>query len=786
MNEQEKIPISYFINLILPYKFFIAGSLVVFLGLAWVYLQTQPNNYRAKATMLLSQDKGGGGSIDDGFLGTEGGFNPYGGREDEIGYMESYTFIRKAVLRMDIGISYFQKKWIAQLPKARKLNPYHILVDSTHNQLVKIPIHVSPAGSDKVTVRIDAGSAWIYDLSSFELADQMSDIYLEKTIRSGEFIETPYLKFQVIVNDKFPFNTDLEYFFVINALPDLVERYQAKLHIKPESSESNILGLSSSGPLISLEEEFLNLVMDTYIKDKLDRKSSTGRNTMAFINMQIKQTADSLRAKEKALTLYKTSKGALGLNTSGTLQSAELTRLMTERSDLQVKLQFVKYIQESLATSDISQLPSPSSNELPDPLLRTLILSLSNLNQELAEIGFNQTENSPKYRSKLREIENTKASLVENVKSNISTLEISLRNVNGRIGRITGDISALPQVEEEINKMERDVLMIKNQYEYLLKKKADAGLIITSQEEDNLILDEARPESTSPVSPNRMLIFGLAFILGIGLPIGFVVLKELFQTKVTGQRDLDLMTDIPTLGFIIHNDSSSLRITNETQNTAFAECFRSLRVQVKYFGNKGTKQLVGFTSTWPNEGKSFCAANYAAVMALSGKKTLLVDLDLRSPSLQDYYLFGKGHGLTEYLQGSVNDWRDLLRNSDIDTLKLLPAGSITFKPLDLLEGERFANMLKEMRKEYDVIILDTPPIGQTADYNIVKEYLDFTSYVVRYKKTDKESLKQINMLYDTGIVTNIGLIINGVTEAFFNKYGDKGTYYGQYIGREYV
>ena len=112
--------------------------------------------------------------------------------------------------------------------------------------------------------------------------------------------------------------------------------------------------------------------------------------------------------------------------------------------------------------------------------------------------------------------------------------------------------------------------------------------------------------------------------------------------------------------------------------------------------------------------------------------------------------------------------------------------------LDELEDKKDARVefirdtLKEMRKEYDVIILDTPPIGQTADYNIVKEYLDFTSYVVRYKKTDKESLKQINMLYDTGIVTNIGLIINGVTEAFFNKYGDKGTYYGQYIGREYV
>jgi capsular exopolysaccharide synthesis family protein len=586
--------------------------------------------------------------------------------------------------------------------------------------------------------------------------------------------------------EEVPFNENVEYFFKMNSLSNLVDRYQKKLSIEPESSESNILGLYSTGSLISQEEDFLNLVMETYISDKLNRKSKTGRNTLAFIERQIAQTADSLRAKERELTAFKSRNGALGLNTSGSTQNAELTRLMNDRSDLQIRLEFVKYIQESLNDSDGTQIPTPSTNDISDPLLRSLIIQLSTLYQELSDIEFNSTVNSPKYKRKQKEIESARSALSENVNNNISSMELSLRNVNRRIGSITGQIGALPKIEEQINKMEREVDLIQNTYNYLLQKRADAALIGASQAKDNLVLDEARPKSNEPVSPNKILIFGLAFVMGLTLPVGFVVLKELFQTKVTGQRDLDLMTDIPTLGFVIHNDSSSLRITNETQNTAFAECFRSLRVQVKYFGNKSTKQMVGFTSTWPNEGKSFCAANYAAVMALAGKKTLMVDLDLRSPSLQDYFLFSKGQGVTEYLQGNVDDWRSLLRNSDIDNLKLLPAGSITFKPLDLLEADRFEEMLNEMRKEYDVIILDTPPIGQTADYNIVKEYIDFTSYVVRYKKTDKESLKQINMLYDTGVVTNIGLVINGVTEAFFNKYGEKGTYYGQYIGREYV
>ena len=786
MNEQEKIPLSYFVNLILPYKFFIAGCLVLFLGLGWVYLQTQPNSYKVKATMLL--DTSGGGAINEEFLQQGGGtFSPYyREREDEIGYMESYNFIQKAVEKLDVGISYYQKKWIANLPKSKWVTPYHIFVDSSHNQLVHVPIFISQAKDGKFNVRIDASSAWVYSPSTYDYQDEITDIYLEKTVRAGEFVETPYIRFQIVPYEKAQFNPDVEYFFQINSLSTLVKRYQGKLSIAPESSESNILGLYTSGPIISLEEDFLNLVMETYINDKLDRKSSSGRNTVAFLNRQIAKTADSLRIKERELTIYKSNNGALGLNTSGISQNAELTRLMTKRSDLQVKLQFVQYIKETLNSPDLSQIPSPSANDISDPLLRSLILDFSSLNQELSEIGFNSTTESPKYRKKVKEIESVKKSLVESVDNNINSLNINLRNVNRNIGSITGQIGALPKIEEQINKMERDLELIKNSYNFLLQKKAEAELQRASQGKDNLVLDSARPESEAPASPNKLLIYGLSFILGLALPIGFVVLKELFQTKVTGQRDLDLMTDIPTLGFIIHNDSSSLRITNETQNTAFAECFRSLRVQVKYFGNKSTKQMVGFTSTWPNEGKSFCAANYAAVMALSGKKTLMVDLDLRSPSLQDYFLFSKGQGVTEYLQGNVDDWRGLLRNSDIDNLKLLPAGSITFKPLDLLEADRFEEMLNEMRKEYDVIILDTPPIGQTADYNIVKEHIDFTSYVVRYKKTDKESLKQINMLYDTGIVTNIGLVINGVTEAFFNKYGDKGTYYGQYIGREYV
>jgi hypothetical protein len=196
MNEQEKIPLNYFINLILPYKFFIAGCLVIFLGLAWVYLKTQPNQYSVKATMLLSLDKSN--NIDINFLGQEENFSPYMERDDEIGYMTSYTFIRKTVLRLDAGISYYQKKWLANLPKSKWSNPYYIKVDSTHKQLVDIPIFVIPAGDKKVTVRVDASSAWAYMPNEFGYEEEIEDVYLEETIRIGDFVETPFLKFQVV------------------------------------------------------------------------------------------------------------------------------------------------------------------------------------------------------------------------------------------------------------------------------------------------------------------------------------------------------------------------------------------------------------------------------------------------------------------------------------------------------------------------------------------------------------------------------------------------------------
>ena len=782
MNEQEKIPINYFINLILPYKFFIVGSLALFLGLAWVYLQTQPNYYKVDAEMMLSLNRGEG--VDEEFLKEIGAFNTIGEKEDEIGYMESYNFVKRTVERLDAGISYYQKKWLAEIPKPGKYNPFLIKIDSTHNQLAYVPIFVAPAGDDKIIVRIEENEGWMYDAAETELADKASDIYLEKVIRSGEFVETPYVRFQVILNDKYPFNSDFEYFFKVNPLADQVKQYRARLNIKLKKAESNILQLSTTGPIIAQEEDFLNLVMDTYIQDKLDSKNKGGRNTLDFIDEQIERTNDSLRRKEAELARIQAEGGVLNTEAVSITKNSDITRLMSQKADLDVKINYIKYIQKNL-DDDNTTIPAPSTNDIQDPLLRSLILELSRLKQEKASMT-NETVNSPRMKRINTEIASVRASLKESVNNNLSNYQSQRSGVNRQLISLNAQVRDLPGIQSRINKVDREVQLIKETYNYLIKKRTDAALAVAKQERKNLILDEARAQSTEPVSPNKMLIFGLAFVFGLALPIAFVIAKEVFQTKVTGQRDIDLMTDIPTLGFVIHNDSSSLRITSETQNTAFAECFRSLRVQIKYFRNKGTKQLVGFTSTWPNEGKSFCAANYAAVMALSGKKTLLVDLDLRSPSLQDYYLFGKGPGLTEYLQGSADDWKSLLRNSDIDTLKLLPAGSITFKPLDLLEGDRFANMLDEMRKQYDVIILDTPPIGQTADYNIVKEFLDFTSYVVRYKKTDKESLKQINMLYDTGIVTNIGLIINGVTEAFFNKYGEKGTYYGQYIGREYV
>ena len=266
-------------------------------------------------------------------------------------------------------------------------------------------------------------------------------------------------------------------------------------------------------------------------------------------------------------------------------------------------------------------------------------------------------------------------------------------------------------------------------------------------------------------------------MVGLGIPAVVIVVRDFFDKKIGTYGDIQSSTNIPVLGFIARHDRTSDYIVPKDSRTALAESFRSIRIKLEYLNEEGKhRRVIGLTSSSSGEGKTFCSTNLAAVIAQAGKRTLLIDIDLRRPRVTRYFENGDGRGLSSYLVGEVDDMRDLIHKTHIENLEVIHSGPVCSNPLDLIATDKMKKLMDTFRDEYDHIVLDTPPVGLVSDYLVIMTLTDYNVYVVRDSTTDMDSLRMINELYDSEKIKNVGILINDVKSLANYGYIDK--YYG--------
>lgn len=759
-NQQDSHSLNMkdFLRKILRYWYYYLITAVILGGIAALYLKFANPVYLVSTSLLVQDNEAG--TPETQILLQE--IYPQAGAknlENEIGLIQSYNLIHETVKALDFEVSYFKKDMFG-IREQYHSAPFWLQLDTTAYQLTGVPIHIQPLSHQQYKILID-------------------DVAYQQVCKFGEECNSEYFKFKVFKGFKeIPAENDI-YHIVINDSEALTEAYRKNLVINRLGSESTLLELSVMGSLPKKEINFLNKLCEVYTKRNLQEKNQTASLTIDFINSQLSEVSDSLKGAENQLENFKTQENVMDISLTAANASTKLSGLETEQANLKVKQKYYDYLLSYLKDStDINSIVAPSSVGIIDPLLNELIIELKRLHNERVALNYTRTTKSNELELLNLQIANARKTVIENVSNIIESTKIALQEVNTRLAEVYRVVEKLPENERDLMRIQRKFNLSDNLYNYLLQKRAEAGIAKASNLPDHKIVDQARIVGGEPISPKAALVYILTSVLTMVLPTLFILIKVSFTDTITDLEQIEKLTSIPVAGKVVHiKDGNSIA---NSPKSILAESFRALRVNLQYFSLHGEPRVIGVTSTVSGEGKTFCAFNLACILAMAQKKVILLEADLRRPRLMQHNKkLNYQYGLSNYLIGRV-EWQEIVQPSGIDLLHMMSCGPIPPNPVELLESTNFQTLIKELKQQYDYVIIDSPPTGLVTDYVTVMNNVDITLYVVRADYSKTYFITDLEKDYRQGKHKNISLIINDVKK--HNSYG-YGYGYGHYYSQ---
>jgi len=379
-----------------------------------------------------------------------------------------------------------------------------------------------------------------------------------------------------------------------------------------------------------------------------------------------------------------------------------------------------------------------------------------------------------------QQIAENKAALIENIKSIQRRLQTSLNTINSQLGRYEDDIRGVPEMERELLEIKRSVEVNQNIYTYLLQKKAETSIAQATVVSDNKVLDQA-VLSEEPVQPDRKIVAAVILLLSLVVPTGLVLAGTLLRTTVMNKEDISNLTTVPVIGVVGHSDDAdSNLVVHKRPKSVLAEGFRTVRTNLRFYSTGSGCQTILITSSVGGEGKSFVTLNLATIMALQQQKVVVVGLDLRKPKLFQDFGWSNDIGASSYLAGAAK-LDDIIRSSPIPNLDLVISGPIPPNPAELLSKPALREMFDELKHRYDVVIIDTPPIGVVSDAYLVMPNADMVLYMVRQGYSKLEYLRSLDELIQDGRLKQVSILLND--SDFSHSYGyGYGHHYGYVKG----
>ncbi len=777
-QNEESIDIKKYLFLFISKWYWFAITIGIGVSVAYLVNRYSESVYRVNSSIIVSEENSDVGGIES---IVEDMFRTRRRRramvENEITILKSYKLAQIAVEKLDFGITYtgVGRREIVE-SEMYKNSPFIVILDTSETNLTNYPVYVTILSNSKALIEINDK----YNIKQ--------ELFFGENFRS-----TPF-NFKIELRDAGNFMYKKEesnkYYFNINTVNGLTNRYKNKLNIDVNDEKGSILFLSMTGFVAQQTADYLNKIMEVYIQTDLNEKNQKAANTIVFINEQLNNIVDSLEIAETNLQNFRLNNQIINLSRKGQVIFEKLEKLQERKNELKLRTKYFNYIKQFLAKQENSgPVISPTIIDIENSVLDNLITKYNEKILQRSTLSYSAKDEVSLIIILDNEIRELKTVLNEKISSSLASNKISLSDINSRLKVVENEIQQLPKDERKLVNIERKYKINNELYTYLLEKRAEAGITKASNVANNKILDIARAENAIPISPKRSQNYMIGFVIGLMIPTAVILLIDFLDNKITEKKDIENNTNIPILGTIGHNATQTENPVFANPKSPMAESFRSLRTNLQYLLREENKKVITVTSTISGEGKTFAATNLATILAMSNKKTLLVGLDLRKPNLHKRFNLPNNVGLSTYLINE-NTKEEIIFSTEIDNLFVATSGPVPPNPAELIETDKMKTFFEYAKQTFDYIIIDTPPVAIVTDALLINQYTDANLFVIRQKYSSKQVFELINNLHKNKKAKNMGILVNDIKVPKYYGYGYNYGYsygygYGYGYGRGY-
>jgi len=771
LPEDESIDLKRNISMFISNWYWFAFTLFIALSIAYGINKYSDKIYTVSSTLLIKDDQTGGlnSNIESVIPGGDI-FKSRQNLKNEMGILKSFRLNDSVMKKLqDFHVVYVSlgRRGIVE-SRMYKTCPFKVVYDSL--------APVLPGG--KVGISITSDSQYNIEFNDGLRFDTLMNFGTRFNKFGFDFKIVPRSPEMPVFNKS---GSNKYYFYFVDP-ESLANEYQNKLSVTPIEKEASLVTLSVSGLVWEQEADYLNMLMEVYKKYGLDNKNETASKTIEFIDDQVDTIRRFLTIAEDSLETFRKSHNFLDLSREGTLIQNHLEKFQNEKMAFELQLQYYNYLFEYLNKNSGGAIISPSVMGITDPVLLRLVNELSDSQKEKEKLGFNLDSNQPALELMNKQAEGISEALKENVKNGIAGLKLSINESNNKIADVETEIGKLPSTERELITIQRKFDLNNTVYTYLLEKRAESGIAKASNVSDNRIIDEASLYSTSQIRPRTRYNLMLALIIGFLFPMLGLYLIDYFNDKIIDKRDVEKKTKVPVIGSISHSVGGKGIPVIEKPGSSLAESFRSIRTSIKYYIKENEKAVIIVSSTISSEGKTFISVNLAAIIAMLGKRVLLVGLDLRRPSINKFFEFNDSQGMSTYLSDNCK-YEEIIKQTQIKNLFYVPSGPIPPNPAELIETEKMREFMGKAKGEFDYIIIDTPPVAIVTDALLLAPYVDLNLFIVRQRFSSRSTLDLIEQLHEQGKLKNMAIIINDINLSGYYGYGMR---YGYAMGYGYT
>ncbi|WP_396632355.1 GumC family protein [Maribacter sp. R86514] len=714
--------------------------------LAKVYISKTVPLYESTAALIVNDEKKG---VDQSQLMES--FNVFEAKkivENEIEVIKSRDVIEDVVINLGLYSKIYSSSFFSDY-EYYETSPVKIVLQEPLRTISKVDI-------EKVEFSVDYEKGLV--------------VMNGDSLPFNTWVSNPFggsaLKF--LPNGFKKYNKDKTFNFNIVSPRVLVDQILDNLYVGATSKLATVVRIYYYDPIPDRGNEIVNQIIESYKRATVTSQNSLASNTLNFIDERMEEVGKDLSSVEKDLEKYRSKEGVINLGEQGNLYLRNVGDYDRRIGEIDLQLSVLNKVEKYVISKNNNSGIVPSTLGVDDPILSQLLQKLYDAEIEYGELSKTTAENNPLLTVIKNKIENIRPSILENVRSQKSNLLASKSSLSTNSGKYNEALNILPEQERIFLEINRRKKSIEDLYDFLVQKREETALSFAPTMGNVRVIEKAE-SSLKPVSPKKSLIYLIGLLLPFGLGLIWVAGKELLSTKILFRSDLETEAFIPVLGELAYVDKPKEELlVSQHEDLFIVDQFRRLLTDLDLFDGGETIQTVMVTSSIAGEGKSYVSSNLAVTLALSGKKTALIDMDLRIAGVTKLFHLEDEVGVSEVLLEGVQLNFGIQK---LNNLTVFPAGAKNLNSSNLLNSENWKELISKIKNEFDAIIIDTSPTTLVSDAPMLSKYVDKTVIVTRHDYTPKFILQHIDELFLRKKINNSVIIFNGVKSRGIIKKG---------------